>query len=132
MDSATLVAFTGLGIAVLGAVIQFYRWIIEVKDRSKVLSESATKAEAERDSIAIKGAEGALLMMERMLEVARMSEGELRDRVRELEKESRDKDKQIQALTYENYLKDQRLAELESKYKSLESRISEQERKTDG
>jgi predicted RNase H-like nuclease (RuvC/YqgF family) len=136
MELGSIAAVSALVISVCGFLMQGWKWIQEVRDRSEVERDAATKAEVERDNIAVKSAEGTLLMMQQLLEVTKMSEGELRERVRELERENRDKERQLQELSYQSYLKDQELAlqqkkieELQTRLNELEARIAEQERK---
>jgi chromosome segregation ATPase len=136
MELGSIAAVSALVISIGGFLMQGWKWIQEVRDRSEVERDAATKAEVERDNIAVKSAEGTLLMMQQLLEVTKMSEGELRERVRELERENRDKERQLQELSYQSYLKDQELAlqqkkieELQTRLNELEARIAEQERK---
>ena len=98
MEPTSIAAISAIIISALTFAIQGWRFVQELRERAQMSADEATKSGAERDSIAIKGAEGALLMMQGLLEVAKMSEGELRQRVRDLEEQSRAKDKRIHEL----------------------------------
>ena len=112
MEPASLIAVGSLLLSIVLGAFQAIKYVQELKDRKELATNNATKAEAERDTIVVKGAEGALLMMQGMLEVAKLSEGELRIRVRELENENREKER--------------RLAELERKVREYEEQLHEE------
>lgn len=95
MDPFSIAALGGLALGSVSGIIQFVKWIQELKERKALSDDKATKAEVEKDSLAIKNSENTLLMMQGMLEVAKLSEGELRVRVRDLEAEIRTDDKRI-------------------------------------
>lgn len=125
MGPETWISLAALGISFILGGIQFIKSIQEIRSRATDASDAATKAEAERDRIAIQGAEGALMMMKGILEVTKLSEGELRIRVKELEADNREKDKLIRELQYKN-------EQLERQLANLEKRVTEQERRNDG
>lgn len=123
MKIEALVSVVALGISLVLAIVQVLKWKQELKDKHAAALDTATKAEAERDSIVIKGAEGALLMMQGMLDVAKMVEGELRSQIRELELESRKKDERIYQLEQENRSLVQRIEDLERRMTQQEGSV---------
>lgn len=107
VGTSTLISLLSFVVATALGLTQLIKWTGEFRDRRKLLREATTKAEAERDSIAIKGAEGVLLMMQGMLDVAKTSEKDLRDENRELRR-------RIHQLELENGGLEIRLRTLES------------------
>lgn len=95
MDPISIAAIGGLVTGSVAGMIQFVRWIQELRERKALSDDTAAKAGVEKDSIAIKNADQTLLMMKGMLELAKLSEGELRIRVRDLEAEGRASDKRV-------------------------------------
>lgn len=98
MEPTTWIALGALVVSALGITFQSYKFIQDLRERARRSSEDATKAGAERDSIAVKTAEGTLLIMKGMLDVTKASESELRQRVTELEESDRQKDREIREL----------------------------------
>jgi hypothetical protein len=98
MEPTAIAALGALFISTLGMIFQSYKFIQELRERAKLSKEDATKAEAERDSIAVKNSEGTLLMMKGMLDVFKASDKELRTRVKELEDRERLKELRIREL----------------------------------
>lgn len=94
-ETSTLISLVSFGVATLIGLSQLWKWVQETRDKRKLNREAKTKAEAERDSIAIKGAEGVLLMMQGMLDVSKVSESELRTEIRDLKATLRIKEEVI-------------------------------------
>lgn len=81
-------------------LMDFYHWLRERRAHRAVDLRVATSAIAERDSIAIKGAEGALIIMDKMLKVCTETEEKLRRRVEELETLNETLEKQLREVTF--------------------------------
>lgn len=87
MDGATLIALAAMLITLFGALLKY---VDRVRAKRKEDIEKAKKQStvgAERDSIVVRGAEGALLLMEKTLKTAN---DECEKRIAELEEENTD------------------------------------------
>ena len=83
MEAGTLIALGAMVISVFGAV---FKYIDRRRQHSKELKENIKRyADVERDSIVVRGAEGALLLMEKTLKTANE---ECEKRINELEEEN--------------------------------------------
>lgn len=103
-------AFVISGITVAVNVWQFLR---KRRTENNELANLALRATAERDSFVVKGAEGALLMMEKMLTTATSEAASLRERIATLEAEKRSQAARIDELERQNREQAARLTELE-------------------
>lgn len=70
MEPGTWIALGAMLVAAIAMLINLTKAIRERRAEDKQDAEKATKAGAERDSIAVHSAESALLLMERMLNQA--------------------------------------------------------------
>ncbi len=127
MEPATIAAVGALATAVVSLTFQGVKFIQELRDRASRAADQTTKSEAERDSVVVKSAEGALLLMQGMLDLARASNTELNQslresnmRIAELEKENREKALRIQSLEEANQ-------RLEGQMRDLQVRMGKQE-----
>lgn len=121
MELSVVIAGLSMLIAAVVGFVTLIRYLNERRTEKRELREQATKAKAERDSIAVKGAENALLVMERMLKLSSESEEKLRCKVIELESTVEDLKETINK-------KSRRIAELETIIDDMERRLSYVER----
>ncbi len=84
MDVATIIALVGMAISILAAGAKIIDRHRARKKELKEIEDKNTTVGAERDSIVVRGAEGALLLMEKALHTATT---ECDKRIQELEKE---------------------------------------------
>lgn len=109
-----LTEWLALGAFVLAfgkGLMDLYHWLRERRAHQAVDLRAATTAVVERDSIAIKGAEGALVLMDKMLKICTETEERLRVRVELLEQK--------------NDLLEQKNAELERENEELQKQLRE-------
>ena len=95
---STLLAIAAFALAAIGTAINLYKFLRDRKKEAIDASELTIKARAERDSIAVRGAENALEVMEKMLRITQESETQLRQQQLQLRREIEDKDERIGAL----------------------------------
>lgn len=87
MEVGTLIALGAMVISLFGAVIKFIDRRRQIKKEQKELNKQQAISQVERDSFVIRGAEGALLMMEKTLKTANE---ECEKHIKELEEENAD------------------------------------------
>lgn len=85
MTTSSFIAIVALAISFVGGVIQFVKWLQELRDRRQLAKETSIKSAAESQLSAIKASEGALLMMQEVLELTRAESRRKDERIRELE-----------------------------------------------
>lgn len=85
MEAATLIALGAMVISLFLAVIKYLDRRKTVKKEQLEVTRKQFNADVERDSIVIRGAEGALLLMEKTLNTAN---SECEKRIKELEEEN--------------------------------------------
>jgi len=86
-DAGTIIALGAMLISALGALFKFIDRRRQLKKDKAAIDKKLAVADVERDSIVIRGAEGALLLMERTLKTANE---ECERRINELEEELSD------------------------------------------
>lgn len=86
-DIGTLVALGAMLVSLFGAGIKFIDRRKQINKENQELNKKKAIADVERDSIVVRGAEGALLLMERTLKTANE---ECEKRINELEEEITD------------------------------------------
>lgn len=87
LDAGTVIALAAMLITLFGAGIKYIdRMHVKRKDAIETAKKQST-VDVERDSIVVRGAEGALLLMEKTLKVAN---DECDKRIKELEEENAD------------------------------------------
>lgn len=99
-------AFGAFAISMMTVAVNVWAFVRKRKQENRDLAALATKAVAERDSIVVKGAEGAIIIMERMLATATAEAEKLRARIIQLETENADKERRLREA-------ERRIAELE-------------------
>lgn len=112
MDASTIIALAAMLIALFGAVVKY---IDRLRTKRREAIENAKKqanVDVERDSIVVRGAEGALILMERTLKTAN---DECEKRISELEDENNDLKCQIVAVREELKVVHEQLRELTKK-----------------
>jgi prefoldin subunit 5 len=85
LEAGTVIALGAMVISLFGAAIKFIDRRRQLKKEQKELDKKQAISDVERDSIVIRGAEGALLLMERTLKTAN---DECEKRINELEEEN--------------------------------------------
>lgn len=128
MDAGTIVALGAMIISLFLAVLKFIdrRKVV----RAQMLEESkrTLHADVERDSIVVRGAEGALLLMEKTLKTAN---DECQKRIEELEEDKEAQQCEIQELRDENKGQKQEIRELRLELSELRSEMKELTRRMD-
>lgn len=84
LDAATLIALGAMLVSLFGAAIKFIDRRRQLKIEQKELTKKQVISDVERDSIVVRGAEGALLLMEKTLKT---TNDEHQRRIAELEEE---------------------------------------------
>jgi hypothetical protein len=120
IDIGTLIAGGAMLVAAITAYVNLHRWMQEKRANDTRLRDQVIRAEAERDSIVVKGAEGALLVMEKMLQVATESEQKFRAKVVELELIVEQQTTEIRELRRTNREQATRIDELERRLSNVE------------
>lgn len=87
LDAGTLIALGAMLVSVFGAGIKYLDRRKQLNKEKVELNKKRAVADVERDSIVVRGAEGALLLMERTLKTAN---DECEKRINELEDEVTD------------------------------------------
>jgi predicted RNase H-like nuclease (RuvC/YqgF family) len=87
MDPATLIALAAMLVSLFGAAVKFVDRRRQLNREKTELTKKQAISEVERDSIVVRGAEGALLLMEKTLQTAN---AECQKRITELEEEITD------------------------------------------
>ncbi len=121
----TFLAYVASGISALAVGINIWQFLRKRKQENNELTDLSRKALAERDSIVVKGAEGALLMMEKMLNTATTEGDILRQRISTLEEEKRSLTQRVVELEKERDLERRRADELEKRIAELERKEHE-------
>jgi hypothetical protein len=100
-SNPSMLAYAAFLVSALAVAVNVWQFVRKRKQENNELSDLSRKALAERDSIVVKGAEGALLMMEKMLNTA-TTEGEiLRQRISALEAEKKSLTDRVERLEEE-------------------------------
>lgn len=128
MEPTTIAALGALLISSIGMIFQGWKFIQEIRERASRSKDDATKAGAERDSIVVKTSEGMILVMQGMLDVARMSEAELRVRIKEVEKENLENEKRIRDLEEKNRVYEEALHREREEYAKSQELFEERMR----
>lgn len=113
LDAGTLIALGAMMVSLFGALIKFIDRKRQLNKEKSELNKKNAISEVERDSIVVRGAEGALLLMERTLKTAN---DECERRITELEEEITD-------LKCENSNLRSELRELRTELKALTRRV---------
>lgn len=85
MEIGTLIALIAMLISLFGAAVKFVDRRRQLNKEQVEVNKKKTMADVERDSIVVRGAEGALLLMEKTLNTANQ---ECEKRINELEEEN--------------------------------------------
>ncbi len=113
LDAGTVIALGAMLISLFGALIKFIDRKRQINKEQKELNKKKSLADVERDSIVVRGAEGALLLMERTLKT---SSEECEKRISELEEE-------ITELKCENSTLRQELRDVKLELKALTRKV---------
>jgi len=84
LDAGTVIALCAMLVSLFGAAVKFIDRRKQLNKEQKELNKKQAIADVERDSIVVRGAEGALLLMERTLKT---TNEECEKRIDELEEE---------------------------------------------
>jgi len=125
---STLLAIAAFALAAIGTAINLYKFLRDRKKEAIDASELTIKARAERDSIAVRGAENALEVMEKMLRITQESETQLRQQQLQLRREIEDKDERIGALEDTCVQFKRTISELRMTIADMEQRLVIQEK----
>lgn len=87
LDAGTMIALGAMLIALFTAGIKYVDRVVQKRKESLVNFAKQSNVDVERDSIVVRGAEGALLLMEKTLKTASQ---ECDKRISELEEENED------------------------------------------
>jgi chaperonin cofactor prefoldin len=87
LEAGTLIALAAMLISLFGAAIKFIDRRRQLNKEKNELTKKQAVSDVERDSIVVRGAEGALLLMEKTLKTAN---DECEKRINELEEENAD------------------------------------------
>lgn len=126
-DIGTFIALVAMVISVFGAAVKYIDRRRQIKKEQAELAKKKAISDVERDSIVIRGAEGALLLMERTLKTAneecdkRISE--LEEEITDLRCENSTLKMNIKELTVENLARDKQIQELTRQVEQLQRRI---------
>lgn len=113
LEAGTAIALGAMLISLFGAGLKFIDRRRQLKKEQNELNKKQAISDVERDSIVIRGAEGALLLMEKTLKTAN---DECERRIKELEEE-------IDELRCANSNLKQELKELKSEMKELTRKV---------
>jgi chaperonin cofactor prefoldin len=114
LDAGTLIALGAMLVSLFGAAIKFVDRRRQINKEKTELNKKRAIADVERDSIVVRGAEGALLLMERTLKTAN---DECERRIGELEEE-------ISELKCENSNLRNELREVRTELKALTRKVN--------
>jgi len=119
-DAGTVIALGAMLISLFGAAIKFLDRRKQLKKEESELNKKKAVADVERDSIVVRGAEGALLLMERTLKTANEEcekrINELEDEVVDLKCENSNLRQEVKDLRVEN-------TEFRKQFKELNERL---------
>lgn len=87
LDAGTVIALAAMLITLFGAAVKYIDRVHVKRKEANELAKKQSTVDVERDSIVVRGAEGALLLMEKTLKVAN---DECDKRILELEEENAD------------------------------------------
>jgi chromosome segregation ATPase len=117
LEAGTTIALAAMLISLFGAALKFIDRQRQLNKEKAQLNKQRALADVERDSIVIRGAEGALVLMEKTLKTAN---DECEKRINELEEENHDLRCQVTSLKEE--LRDVK-AEFKSQLNELNNRL---------
>jgi chromosome segregation ATPase len=111
----SLLAYAAFIASAITVAVNVWQFLRKRKQENNELANLAHRATAERDSFVVKGAEGALLMMEKMLNTATTEAEVLRNRISSLEEEKKNLTQRVEQLEREKRDMLERISELERK-----------------
>ncbi len=116
----TMLAYAAFIVSAAAVAVNIWQFLRKRKQENNELNDLSRKALAERDSIVVKGAEGALLMMEKMLNTATTEGDILRQRISSLEQERASLTQRVAELEKERDAERRRADDLERRIAELE------------
>jgi uncharacterized coiled-coil protein SlyX len=120
MEAGTIIALAAMLISLfLGSLKYLDRRSAKKKEQLQIYTKSSN-ADVERESIIVRGAEGALLLMEKTLKTAN---DECEKRIRELEEENNEQRCQIKELKEVVATQGQQINSLTTEMKELTRRV---------
>lgn len=122
-NATPLLAYLAFLATAITVAVNLWQFLRKRKQENSDLSDTARRALAERDSFVVKGAEGALLMMEKMLLTATTEAANMRERVVVLETEKRTMDGELSKQR-------QRIEHLEETEREVKRRLNQEREKT--
>lgn len=123
-DIGTLVALGAMLVSLFGAAVKFVDRRRQIKKEQLEINKKKAIADVERDSIVVRGAEGALLLMERTLKTANEEcerrIDELEDEITDLKCENTNLRQEVKDLRRENADFHRQLEELNNRLRRIE------------
>lgn len=123
-DIGTLVALGAMLVSLFGAAVKFVDRRRQIKKEQLEINKKKAIADVERDSIVVRGAEGALLLMERTLKTANEEcerrIDELEDEITDLKCENTNLRQEVKDLRKENADFHRQLEELNNRLRRIE------------
>jgi septal ring factor EnvC (AmiA/AmiB activator) len=124
LDAGTLIALGAMMVSLFGAAIKFIDRRRQINKEKTELNKKRAIADVERDSIVVRGAEGALLLMERTLKTAneecQRRIGELEEEISEFKCENSNLRQEVKDLQKENTEFKKQLQELNDRLRRIE------------
>jgi predicted RNase H-like nuclease (RuvC/YqgF family) len=128
MEAGTVVALAAMLISLFLAVLKFVDRRKTVKAQLLEQTKKTMHADVERDSIIVRGAEGALLLMEKTLKT---SNDECQKRIDELEEDKEAQACEIKELREENQTQKIEIKELRTEIAEMRKEMKELTRRVD-
>lgn len=129
MEPGTAIAIGSLLVAAIAVLINFVKWRREEKDKDESELGTTIRSEIEKSSLSITGAQGAVELMQRMLDVAATSESKLQIKVTQqairieaLEAENETQRKCIREQNHKIEDQQRQIAALETRLANLENK----------
>jgi septal ring factor EnvC (AmiA/AmiB activator) len=124
LDAGTLIALCAMMVSLFGAAFKFIDRRRQINKEKTELNKKRAIADVERDSIVVRGAEGALLLMERTLKTAneecQRRIGELEEEISEFKCENSNLRQEVKDLQKENTEFKKQLQELNDRLRRIE------------
>ena len=128
MEAGTLIAFGAMLISLFLAVVKYRERRLTVKKEKLEIDKRNYNMDVERESFVVRGAEGALLMMERTLKTAN---DECEKRINELEEENAAQQCEMTELREENKEQKLELKEVRKELSDMRTEMKELTRRED-
>lgn len=128
MEAGTLVALGAMVISLFLAILKYIDRRKSIKTQMNEQLKKNSNLDVERDSIVVRGAEGALLLMEKTLKT---SSDECQKRIDELEEDKEAQQCEIEELREENKSQKNEIKELRIEIAEMRTEMKELTRRVD-